>query len=388
MPSATTNLNINQYLQSQFVDVNGGGCVDLVLGGDHTTQSAARLNFVEDTGYWIQFLRLIDTTGSCYLDVVPEFGYGRETRIYRNDGTGHFARATTGLPNLFSNPSPIDLDGSGRQGFVSLGGDGYYAVPVANGGKCADNVAAVLPTSRTVQTGKTATAFATIINPAGAAALDCSLGIWGSPVGGFSYSATNSTTNAVVGPLNPTLDIPAGQAQSYVFAISPTAALAEQDVKLRAACANHRPVAPVVGLNTLSFAATSTPTADIIALGATATGDGILHLGGINVPGAFPAASVNIGAAATLSVSVDTGATALPLTLSVCQTNPQSGACLSPAAQSVNVGFQTNATPTFAIFATASQTVAFDPANSRIFLRFRDLSGNLKGASSVAVRTP
>jgi hypothetical protein len=187
---------------------------------------------------------------------VPEFGYGRETRIYRNDGTGHFARATTGLPNLFSNPSPIDLDGSGRQGFVSLGGDGYYAVPVANGGKCADNVAAVLPTSRTVQTGKTATAFATIINPAGAAALDCSLGIWGSPVGGFSYSATNSTTNAVVGPLNPTLDIPAGQAQSYVFAISPTAALAEQDVKLRAACANHRPVAPVVGLNTLSFAAT------------------------------------------------------------------------------------------------------------------------------------
>jgi hypothetical protein len=45
------------------------------------------------------------------------------------------------------------------------------------------------------------------------------------------------------------------------------------------------------------------------------------------------------------------------------------------------------ATPTFSVFVTGSGTVAFDPANNRIFVRFEDGSGVTRGSTSVAVRT-
>jgi hypothetical protein len=51
--------------------------------------------------------------------------------------------------------------------------------------------------------------------------------------------------------------------------------------------------------------------------------------------------------------------------------------------QTINAG----ATPTFAIFATASGQVPFDPANNRIFVIFSDAGGTVRGSTSVAVET-
>jgi hypothetical protein len=82
-------------------------------------------------------MRLADTTGSCNKDVVFDFGNGNETRIYINNGTGAFNLKTANLPQVFGLPLPVDLDGTGRQGFVSLGGDGYWIVPVKSGQACA-----------------------------------------------------------------------------------------------------------------------------------------------------------------------------------------------------------------------------------------------------------
>ena len=46
-----------------------------------------------------------------------------------------------------------------------------------------------------------------------------------------------------------------------------------------------------------------------------------------------------------------------------------------------------NATPTFGIFATATGSVPFDPANNRIFVQFGDEGGVVRGSTSVAVET-
>ena len=44
LPPAQTNLNQNVYSSSQFVDVDGDRCSDLVLGGDFNTQSVVLIN--------------------------------------------------------------------------------------------------------------------------------------------------------------------------------------------------------------------------------------------------------------------------------------------------------------------------------------------------------
>jgi hypothetical protein len=44
-------------------------------------------------------------------------------------------------------------------------------------------------------------------------------------------------------------------------------------------------------------------------------------------------------------------------------------------------------TPTFGIFAAGGGAVSFDPANNRVFVQFADSSGNVRGETSVAVRT-
>jgi hypothetical protein len=51
----------------------------------------------------------------------------------------------------------------------------------------------------------------------------------------------------------------------------------------------------------------------------------------------------------------------LPVILAICQTNPTSGACLSPPAPSVTTDIPQNATPTFGVFVTGSAAVAKSP---------------------------
>ena len=102
---------------------------------------------------------------------------------------------------------------------------------------------------------------------------------------------------------------------------------------------------------------------------------------------AFAVATSNVGAAGSIAVSADTDAASLPITISLCQTNPLSGACLAPPAASVTTDIGANATPTFAIFGTGTGVIPFDPAGNRVFVRFKDADGITRGATSVAVRT-
>jgi YVTN family beta-propeller protein len=248
-------------------------------------------------------------------------------------------------------------------------------------------VAAVLPTSRSVQVGSTATAFATMIDAGPANASTCTIAPATGIPASFVFQTTDPTTNALNGTPNTPVNIAAGQAQSFVIALTPTAAFPPTTVAFTFTCANAtNPAASIVGVDTLNLSASTTPVPDVVAL--AASGDpGYVDIPGATGTGVFAVATVNLGVDATITATANTGTANLPVTLAVCQTNPSSGACLAAAAPTVTMDIQPNATPTFGIFVTGSAAVANSPGVNRVFVTFTDSGGVLRGETSVAVRT-
>jgi hypothetical protein len=247
--------------------------------------------------------------------------------------------------------------------------------------------AAVLPSSRSVELGNTATAFATLINAGPATVTGCGITPITPVTASFAYQTTDPATNAIVGQPNTPVSLAAGAAQSFVVAFSPTAPFDPSDVALGFVCTGllGPPIFP--GLNTSLLSASATPVPDIVALAATASNDGILHLPGNSGANAFAVAVVNLGATAAITATANTGVASLPLAVAICQTNPASGQCLGPAASSASTTIMANATPTFAIFAAAVDGVPFVPQTNRIFVEFSDANGVVRGSTSVAVET-
>lgn len=259
---------------------------------------------------------------------------------------------------------------------------------VSNGADPSPLLAAVLPASRSVKVGATATAFATMINTGSTTVSACFI----EPADAslpltLIYQTTDPTTNAVTGPPSAPVDIVAGGSQSFVVALTPSAVLAPTNVALTFACADTPAAPSYVGLNTILLSASMSATPDIVALAATATSDGILHIPGSSSSGAFATATVNVGSGGAITASVSTNPANLPLTLSLCQTNPTTGQCTSALAASVPVTINANATPTFSVFGTARGAIPLDPANSRIIVIFSDSTGAVRGETSVAVQT-
>jgi hypothetical protein len=152
-------------------------------------------------------------------------------------------------------------------------------------------------------------------------------------------------------------------------------------------CENTDPAPINVGLNTLLLSASNTPVPDIVALAATLSNDGIVNIAGTNGTGAFAVATVNVGASGSITASADTGTATLPVNISLCETNPATGQCISGITSNVTTQINANATPTFGIFIQGNGNVPFDPAKNRIFMRFKDGGGVTRGSTSVAVRT-
>jgi hypothetical protein len=247
--------------------------------------------------------------------------------------------------------------------------------------------AASLPTSRSIQLGSTATAFATIINAGTAAATSCDITPLTVVPGAFVYQTTDPATNALIGNPDTPVDIAAGALQTFLFAFTPTVEIVPTDVELGYDCTNTEPAPVTLGLNTLLLSASSTPVPDIVALSATPTGDGIVALPGDTGANAFAVATVNVGSTDTITAAADTGTATLPVTLLICESIPATGECLSAPAASVTTSINAGATPTFSIFVTGTGTVPFDPANNRIVVEFKDAGGVVRGSTSVAVRT-
>ena len=248
--------------------------------------------------------------------------------------------------------------------------------------------AAVLPGSRSVQVGTPATAFATIINASATDAIGCSLSdaLSNSPAT-FSYQTTDPATNALTGTANTPAPIAANGLQTFVFALTPTGPFVPTNLRINFACDGVGSVALLPGLNTLLLSGSNTPVPDVIALGGTLSGDGIVNIAGATGAGVFVVATSNVGAPGTITLTADTGGVNLPVTLTVCETDPLTSSCKLPPAPSVTIDIATGATPTYGIFVAASATIAFDPAFNRVTGRFTDAGGVIRGATSVAVRT-
>jgi hypothetical protein len=281
-------------------------------------------------------------------------------------------------------------------------------------GSCTDApqvalAAAVLPSSRSVQVGAAATAFATIINTGSATAtaassravaasgpdaLGCGIvQLTGVPTR-LSFQATDPATNRPIGSPNMPVNILFGRSQSFVISLTPDAAFCPTDVQFGFTCSNGT-TSSIVGLNTLLVTASATPVPDIIALAATTGNDGIVRLSGPNgfTTGAFAVATANVGASGTITAFAAASNGDLPISLALCQTDA-AGSCLSAPTPTVTTQISANATPTFAIFVTASGVIPFDPASTRIFVRFSEdvtcgtPGGTVtRGSTSVAVRT-
>jgi hypothetical protein len=183
------------------------------------------------------------------------------------------------------------------------------------------------------------------------------------------------------------VNIAPGGLQTFVFALTATAPITPTNVQLTFDCANANAAPINLGVNTLLFSASATPVPDIVALAATPSNDGIVNVPGTNGTGVFAVATVNVGTSGSITASADTGSTSLPLIISLCQTNPATGQCISAIGPSVTTTINANATPTFAIFVQGDGNVPFDPAANRIFVRFKDDGGVTWGSTSVAVRT-
>ena len=248
-------------------------------------------------------------------------------------------------------------------------------------------VSAVLPCSRSARVGTVVTAAATVINSGSSGVTGCSIAPLTALPMAFLYQALDPTTGQPVGAENTPVPIAAGAAQNFLIGFTPSAAFPPTTVELSYSCTGTDAATATIGINTILLSASSTPVPDIVALAATDSGDGILDIPGTDGAAAFAVATVNLGADSAITVSAETGAASLPVTIALCQTVPSTGQCVAAPATSVATTIAAGDTPTFAFFVQASGTVPFLPAVNRVFVQFQDGNGTVRGATSVALRT-
>jgi hypothetical protein len=169
--------------------------------------------------------------------------------------------------------------------------------------------------------------------------------------------------------------------------LTPTAPVVPTTAVLGFHCSGATPAPTSPGVNTLLYSASGTPVPDIIALAATTSNDGILHVVGPSNANAFAVATINLGASAAITAAPNTGTATLQLSVAICQSDPTSGQCLSAPGTSATATLDSQTTATFAIFAAAGGPVPFAPATNRIFVQFTDSNGVVRGSTSVAVET-
>ncbi|PHS25325.1 MAG: hypothetical protein COA84_07945 [Robiginitomaculum sp.] len=245
-------------------------------------------------------------------------------------------------------------------------------------------LAAVLPSARSGTINTTLSAFATLINTGSVQANGCFMNIQAGNSAAFGYQTANNQ-NQPVGAPNTPVSIGPGQAQNFIFTITPDRALSGDRVGLIFDCNNTIPAPSVPGLNRIIISASPTAVPDLITIAATPNGDGIVNIPGQNGTGVFSVAAINIGAGGTLSAFVDDAGIGLAQQAFICKTDAV-GTCQADPALEVSFALGTNEVAFFSVFVVGQGNILFDAANNRLFLHL-DQDGVPRGATSVAVRS-
>jgi len=242
---------------------------------------------------------------------------------------------------------------------------------------------AVLPSSRSVEIGTTATAFATLLNPDDVVAEGCTISPVSTVDAGFFYQTTDPATNALTGTIDTAVDIPAGGSQSFLIGLTPNSDFAAEAVEFAFTCSTGTAIS-APGINTLLLSGNATPVADVVAVAVTPSLNGIAELPRDGIFGLMSLATTNVGAEATITAQpVDL--TGLDGFLLICETNQNTGDCLADPAGSTAGLLAADGTRTYSVFLNSNTLVPLDPTNRRVAVEFIDDGGNIRGATSVAV---
>ena len=244
-------------------------------------------------------------------------------------------------------------------------------------------VAATLPASRSVQVGSQAGVFATMINGGSSTATNCRVALASPADVDFYYQVTDPLTNAVVGSPDTPVDIEPGQAVSFVLGLTANSPLGPTEISFNFVCDNDGPAPITSGLNTLLFSASDEPVPDVIALSATVSANGIVELPQDNQFGFFAVATINLGRTATIRITTVTMGAAVDNAL-VCETDPVTAVCITDLLPEIETVVTAGATPTFGVFLSSQDAVAFDPAANRLVVTFSE-AGFVRGSTSVAI---
>jgi len=240
--------------------------------------------------------------------------------------------------------------------------------------------ASILPASRSVQVGDTATAFASIVNVQPGSVVSCGLRLPSGTEATFSFQPTDPLTNLPVGLAFDTPSIASGAIQTYVMSITPYAAFNPLDLAIVFDCADGNFAGQINGVNTFRLAASTTPSPDLIAL--TTVVDLVAPEDTTTL---FAVASSNLGSTGEITVSTDNSA--LDAELLICETDPALGSCSSDISAEITLNYPADSSRTFAVFVSPNSVISNDPAQNRIFIKFADASGRELGSTSTAVRS-
>ncbi len=247
-----------------------------------------------------------------------------------------------------------------------------------------DIVAAILPSARRPDaTGSDlASFFGTSINgdQQGGNGTGCAVRPFDAIQGTYLYQTTDAT-NMLTGSVNTPVAIANAASQNWFFAFDPSTAFAATPVQMQFGCENLRAATSTANLNQPVVGASAGAGLDVIGL-VTAVSLGIPLSGAA----ANASGSANAGTAGgTATVSIDNAAVP-DISCSVCQTDGV-GACMAPAAATVDISYGAGSTASIGIFcANNGNAVANDPTNNRLLLNFMD-GADLVGQTNFDVFT-
>jgi sugar lactone lactonase YvrE len=353
-------------------DVENNAVKEILAAGGYTVVNTLGSGFKTPEGV------AVDSSGNVY---VADSGNNAVKEIL---AAGGYTVVQTLAPSTgnFNLPGAVAVDGSGNVYVADTGNNVVKRILLAP----SPLAASVLPGGRSVVTGTPATVFATLLNAGSTALSGCGVSLPSSAPAGLAlaFQTTDPSTNALTGTVNQTAAIPANGLQTFLLSFQSSAAVTASGLAPVFACQGVAPAPVTPGVDTVDLAFSTTPVADIIALAATASNDGTVHVA--NGSGAFAVATINAGAAGDLTAEVDSGAVSLPATAVLCQTDA-TGQCQGMPAQSLPISIAAGGSPTFSVFVGTSGSIPFAPGATRIFVRFLDSGGVSHGSTSVAVTT-